>query len=193
MPLLDIGLIWNTIPVSGVLVQHIIENSDLLFGIVLHDDPGLTHRGECRVVISARLHRSALAKHVRTDGRNTISGIDLYSHLLPVTMSESTAESSAQHFRNSAPSQSSANMTTGQMLVYLFTWRLRLALEWRYGKDAAAAADDDDLAAIWSTCFVAELVSVQLYNLPPFHSSDLHPTLHMVAIKSYFSYSNTLV
>jgi len=106
-----------------------------------------------------------LAGHVGTNGRNTISGIDLY---LPVTMSEPTAESSTQNLVNSTPSQSSANMSTGQMLVYLFAWRLRLALQWRYGSDPVAADGDDDLAAIWSTCFVAELVSVRLYNLPPF-------------------------
>jgi len=116
----------------------------------------------------------------------------IYSYL-PVPMSESTAESSSRHLVNPMPPQSSAKMSTGQMLVYLFAWHLRLALEWRYGQEVVAADDDDDLVAIWSTCFVAELVSVQLYNLPPFPSSDLHPTLHMTAVKSYFSVSVKLV
>ena len=43
MPLFDIGLIWEAIQVSGVLAQHIIENGDLPFDIVLRDDPVLTH------------------------------------------------------------------------------------------------------------------------------------------------------
>jgi len=143
-------------------------------------------------VKSTKQRRSVLAGYVGTHGRIAISGIDLYCYL-PLTMSESTAESSTQHLVNSTPSQTSANMSTGQMLVYLFTWHLRLALEWRYGNHVVAADDDDNLAVIWTTCFVAELVSVLLYNLPPFPSFDLHPTLHMAAVKSYFFFSDTLV
>ena len=43
MPLFNISLIWEAIPVSRVLAQHIIENGDLLFDIILGDDLVLTH------------------------------------------------------------------------------------------------------------------------------------------------------
>ena len=43
MPLFNIGFIWEAIPVSWVLAQHIIENSDLPFDIILGDDLVLTH------------------------------------------------------------------------------------------------------------------------------------------------------
>jgi len=43
MPLFNISLIWEAIPVSQVLAQHIIENSNLPFDIILGDDLVLTH------------------------------------------------------------------------------------------------------------------------------------------------------
>ena len=79
MPLYDIGLIWDAIPVSGVLVQHIIENGDLPFHIVLCDDPVLTHIDlNDGAVRCTRQHGTRFAGHVGTNSRNTISGIDLF-------------------------------------------------------------------------------------------------------------------
>jgi hypothetical protein len=49
------------------------------------------------------------------------------------------------------------------MLVYLFSWRLRLALDSVYGPNCQPL--DDEIVESWSMCFRSELVSIILINI----------------------------